>query len=796
MGRRAACLLVIAGLLASALAADAAGGRRAQRRADRAERRAAKAAQRAERKAQLKTGVRAQLSAAGGLKKINCGSKSGPLGDAYINGCDYCWFADGMDPADVACAVCKNGFRLGADDGSECECTRNYQEKCPNRDEPCCRRCPGNKYSAGGGDDCENIGKRYAFGVTVRIDRPCADAEAAAIQSNMQTELGFVAANSSSLFVLFSSCDDVPAPRDAGVGPWGDFTYRVEYYTDTGPMGADDLKYEVRNNLRVTCNTGYQGAPYFDTTCELRGVGGAPGAHNPTLTRRWAIAVPVKSGEPDGGCPDGERLAQQDAEVRQALAPSLQLLVGMVHLRSVEFVQCNKLSRDFVNGDRPDGQTRVKPLIEFWYNVVEAHDYFAATDLEVSPYTTLYEYSVSNPDNGGEGGMSEVLPLLADTLKPAYDDTLSYVGPQITCLAGGPRVYPVDPAANSTAAGPASTLYYFANGGKVTEVGEFFDPRPLAPWAVVAQAGGASVALVDDQEDEERQGALLEAGGVNGDYSLDRVVAIGVLATGEPSGLTCPGFDTQSAASASAKTMMGTLGALSAIEITAEDYSEDAIKEAGLADGDLPGDFDFFAVVLKVTNTPFGDPVLAKDVVDLVFQNGAHQEDVIDLSDPTDLLNAVNGTDPIRWYQVRRDLSVSNGGELALITARRSRGGGGGGNGSDPLPYPTLKDFAAGETYSAGAVNDRGGTLGVKSVALSGDSRVIGAGVALLPKRPYMETVEEGDPAPLLNAPRRYLAKQLVLKFENPFPATGDAPPQGFKPAVYTLVFGNVVPPQ
>lgn len=196
------------------------------------------------------------------------------------------------------------------------------------------------------------------------------------------------------------------------------------------------------------------------------------------------------------------------------------------------------------------------------------------------------------------------------------------------------------------------------------------------------------------------------------------------MATSETSGLTCPGFDTQSAASASAKTMMGRLGAvsfgpvargaprrvaarraggligrkaaagrepgvyaacgsdlgsarqarrfspqqprhaheraappeastpaasllrlqnsakpskrkpppspppppqLSAIEVEAEDQSGEAIDEAGLDPENEFNELDHFAVVIKVTNKAYGEPVEAADVVDLVFQNGGHQ---------------------------------------------------------------------------------------------------------------------------------------------------------------------------
>lgn len=387
---------------------------------------------------------------------------------------------------------------------------------------------------AGGGEDCEDIGKRHTFGVAVKIDRPCDDAEAAAIAANIKSELSAVVPYTcplsaspgceASLSVLFASCDDVPAPRDAGsggVGPWGVFTYRVEYYTDNGSAeGA--LKSAVRDNTRVTCNSA-AASPYFDFFCEHELVG-APDASCPTLTKRWAIAVPVTSGVAGGGCPTGERAAVREAEVRGALTAALQLLVGMVELRSVDFLQCNRLARtaDVVTGSN---DTVTRPVIEYWYNVVETHDYYAATDLEVSPYATLYDASSSNPDNDYVGSMDEALPLLSDSLKGKYVPELSYVGPPVTCLAGGPRVYPIDPASNSTgAATTLAPLYYLANGGAVTAVGEFFDPRALSPWAVVQRAGGAAVRLVDDTEGD--QGAVLEAKGKNGDYSQDRLVAV------------------------------------------------------------------------------------------------------------------------------------------------------------------------------------------------------------------------------------------------------------------------------
>jgi hypothetical protein len=370
--------------------------------------------------------------------------------------------------------------------------------------------------------------------VAVKIDRPCDDAEAAAIAANIKSELSAVVPYTcplsaspgceASLSVLFASCDDVPAPRDAGsggVGPWGVFTYRVEYYTDNGSAeGA--LKSAVRDNTRVTCNSA-AASPYFDFFCEHELVG-APDASCPTLTKRWAIAVPVTSGVAGGGCPTGERAAVREAEVRGALTAALQLLVGMVELRSVDFLQCNRLARtaDVVTGSN---DTVTRPVIEYWYNVVETHDYYAATDLEVSPYATLYDASSSNPDNDYVGSMDEALPLLSDSLKGKYVPELSYVGPPVTCLAGGPRVYPIDPASNSTgAATTLAPLYYLANGGAVTAVGEFFDPRALSPWAVVQRAGGAAVRLVDDTEGD--QGAVLEAKGKNGDYSQDRLVAV------------------------------------------------------------------------------------------------------------------------------------------------------------------------------------------------------------------------------------------------------------------------------
>lgn len=52
--------------------------------------------------------------------QINCGSRFGPLKGDYINGCDYCWLAGGMDPLDAVCAVCKKGFRLADEEGSAC----------------------------------------------------------------------------------------------------------------------------------------------------------------------------------------------------------------------------------------------------------------------------------------------------------------------------------------------------------------------------------------------------------------------------------------------------------------------------------------------------------------------------------------------------------------------------------------------------------------------------------------------------------------------------------------------------
>jgi hypothetical protein len=36
-------------------------------------------------------------------------------------------------------------------------------------------------------------------------------------------------------------------------------------------------------------------------------------------------------------------------------------------------------------------------------------------------------------------------------------------------------------------------------------------------------------------------------------------------------------------------------------------------------------DFDHFAVILKVTNVPYGTPVKQTDIIDLVWQNGDHQ---------------------------------------------------------------------------------------------------------------------------------------------------------------------------
>jgi hypothetical protein len=247
-------------------------------------------------------------------------------------------------------------------------------------------------------------------------------------------------------------------------------------------------------------------------------------------------------------------------------------------------------------------------------------------------------------------------------------------------------------------------------------------------------------------------------------------------------------------------------------------------------------DFDHFAVILKVTNVPYGQPVKQADIMDLVWQNGDHQavrgrrgagrsgagrgpaawggagamlapwQSLLRITSerstsltspppqslprPNNPQDGVDTSDLVTdaiWYQVRRDLAA-DGSETALNGPVKTAA-----DSDTPGTYLTLAQFAQQQTYTSSVPNGKGGLIGVRSNKLTPDTRVLGVAVAILPARPFTypntDENEDGIPDWQLSSSRSYSVNTLSITFATPFPSRGGAAP-GSGPTTYSVQFG------
>jgi hypothetical protein len=359
---------------------------------------------------------------------------------------------------------------------------------------------------------CEPIpdGTRlFSFGATVELDRACNDPAAAATLSTVKAAVGDASADidTATLYVGLAKCDNVLKDATLGTvgGYYATYSFRVEYWGSSG-TGASEVAAAVRANPSLFC--GDRGE-FYSSRCVSGVREPGPGkVTKPLLARSWSVSLPIQIDDApvaDGGaCPEGSRLKDLEKSARAALAPALRNLVGLRQLKKVTFVQCNRIA------PLNSGQ------IELWFSVDEKHEFDPNTGQ--GPYETLFASGVYGED---AGGILDALPTLA-TLQPPVAPELAYVGPPLTCLPGGPRQPPNEDPTDVT----PSPVYYLANDGKLVSMGPYWDPRVITPMGLILKEGGAALDLLDSEDTGTTDVIVLNANGVRGKFTGDKLVAV------------------------------------------------------------------------------------------------------------------------------------------------------------------------------------------------------------------------------------------------------------------------------